>query len=129
MNPGQRDGEKRLDMRRTELPAEPLTQSLASTQLPDTGATSFQRVFLAGITLESLSGPPTVTGVVPGASATATQAFTFCFTSGWQDLGVVNVLVNFWLDGGNSCYPAYSRPANALYPINKAGDGYAGRRR
>ena len=67
-------------------------------------------------------------GVTPAAGATATQAFTFSFTdpNGWQDLGVVNVLVNFWLDGRNSCYLAYSRPANTLYLINNAGDGYAG---
>ena len=72
--------------------------------------------------------PPTVAGVTPAAGATATQAFTFSFSdpNGWQDLGVVNILVNFWLDGSNSCYLAYSRPANTLYLINNAGDGYAG---
>ncbi|MDP3000959.1 MAG: hypothetical protein Q8N47_25985 [Bryobacterales bacterium] len=75
-----------------------------------------------------VNGPPIVTSVIPGAGVSATQTFTFNFSdpNGWQDVGVVNVLINFWLDGSNSCYLAYSRPGNTLYLLNNAGDGYAG---
>jgi hypothetical protein len=77
------------------------------------------------------------TWIVPGAPATvtaagavtpahgngSTQTFTFTFTdtTGWQDLGVVNVLINDFLDGRNACYIAYSRPDNVLYLVNDPG--------
>ena len=42
---------------------------------------------------------------------------------GWQDLDVVNMVVNDFLDGRNACYIAYSRPLNVIYLVNDAGDG------
>ena len=95
---------------------------------PSAAFNNLQTNQTANFIAQAVNGPPTVAGVTPAAGATATQAFTFSFTdpNGWQDLGVVNILVNFWLDGRNSCYLAYSRPANTLYLINNAGDGYAG---
>ena len=57
-------------------------------------------------------------------SGLATTAFTFSFTDskGYQDLGVINMLVNGFLDGRHGCYLAYSRPINTLYLINDNGD-------
>ena len=49
--------------------------------------------------------------------------FTFIDSNGWQDLGVVNILINDALNGNGACYLAYSRPLNTLYLVNDAGNG------
>ncbi|HYW43244.1 MAG TPA: hypothetical protein VE959_10345, partial [Bryobacteraceae bacterium] len=41
----------------------------------------------------------------------------------YADIGVVNVLVNDYLNGNHACYIAYSQPGNALYLVNDAGTG------
>jgi hypothetical protein len=66
---------------------------------------------------------PAVTGVTPSRGGGSSQTFTFTFndTKGYQDLGVVNILINNFLDGRQSCYLAYSRPFNVLYLVNDAG--------
>jgi hypothetical protein len=67
---------------------------------------------------------PAVGGVNPArSSGTGGGAFTFTFTdtNGWQDLGVVNILVNDALNGNNACYLAYSRAYNTLYLVNDSG--------
>ena len=73
--------------------------------------------------LARAQNPPIAAGVSPSAGAASSQPFTFTFADpdGWQDLGVVNVLINFWLDGRYSCYLAYSRPLGVLYLVNDAG--------
>ncbi len=70
-----------------------------------------------------VSQTPSVGLVTPSGGNTATQAFTFTFTDpqGYQDLDVVNVLVNNFLDGRVACYLAYSRPLNVLYLVNDPG--------
>ncbi|MBZ5523893.1 MAG: LamG domain-containing protein [Acidobacteriia bacterium] len=65
-----------------------------------------------------------VGGVTPTRSSgtgAQTYAFTFNDSSGWQDLGVMNVLINNALNGNQSCYLAYSRQYNVLYLVNDAG--------
>jgi hypothetical protein len=59
----------------------------------------------------------------PQSGNTATQTMTFTFTDqrGWQDLGVVNVLINNFIDGRSACYLAYSVPQSTLYLVNDAG--------
>jgi len=68
---------------------------------------------------------PAVGGVTParGAGLAATFTFTFSDTKGYQDLGVVNVLVNDSLDGHSACYLAYSRPSGVLYLVGDDGGG------
>jgi len=63
-------------------------------------------------------GPPT-----PSAGSGLSQSFVFTFSdqAGWQDLDVVNILINSVLDGRNSCYLAYSRSGGVLYLVNDAG--------
>ncbi|MDP2996418.1 MAG: hypothetical protein Q8N47_02945 [Bryobacterales bacterium] len=97
---------------------------LTGTANPGNMVMSAPRSVTANFAAQVVNSPPTVTGVSPAAGVTATQALTFSFTdpNGWQDLGVVNILVNFWLDGRNSCYLAYNRPANTLYLINNAAE-------
>jgi hypothetical protein len=69
-----------------------------------------------------------VVGMEParGAGASGKFSVTFADTKGWQDLGVVNVLVNDWLDGSHACYLAYARPTNTLYLVNDAGSALLG---
>ena len=66
---------------------------------------------------------PSVTGVSPGHGTGSSQTFTFTFSDskGAQDLGVVDILINNFLDGRQACYIAYSRPSNALFLVNDAG--------
>jgi len=68
---------------------------------------------------------PVAVGASPasGLASDQTMVFTFSDPRGWQDLGVVNILINNFLDGRQSCYIAYSQPLNALYLVNDAGDG------
>ena len=58
-----------------------------------------------------------------GAGAGGTFTFTFSDSRGWQDLGVVNILINDALDGRRACYLAYSQPLNALYLVTDDGAG------
>jgi len=66
---------------------------------------------------------PSVGGVNPARGAGSSQTFTFTFsdTKGYQDLGVVDILINNFLDGRQACYLAYSRPVGVLYLVNDAG--------
>jgi hypothetical protein len=67
---------------------------------------------------------PAVGGVVPAAGSGQTQTFVFTFSdaSGWQNLGVLNILINDYLDGRHACYLAYSRPLGVLYLVNDPGN-------
>jgi hypothetical protein len=67
---------------------------------------------------------PGVGGVNPPRGSGLTQTFTFSFTDmkGYQDLGIVNVLINDFLDGRRACYLAYSRPLNTLYLVDDSGN-------
>jgi hypothetical protein len=60
---------------------------------------------------------------VSGTAGGAEFTFRFKDAAGWQNIGVVNILLNNFLDGRQGCYLAYSRPANVLYLVNDAGDG------
>ena len=62
-------------------------------------------------------------GVSPGAGSGLSQEMTFTFTDarGWQDLDVVDILIDNFLDGREACYLAYSRTAGVLYLVNDAG--------
>jgi len=63
--------------------------------------------------------------VIPGRATGSNQTFNFSFTDtkGVQDLGVVNVLINNFLDGRQACYIAYSQPFKVLYLVGDAGGG------
>jgi len=68
---------------------------------------------------------PSVTGLNPSRGAGSAQFFTFTFAdaNGLQDLGILNVLINNFLDGRQACYLAYSVPTNTLFLVNDAGNG------
>jgi len=56
-----------------------------------------------------------------GAGAAHSFIYTFSDPNGWQDIGIVNVLINRALDGNNACYLAYDRPNNVLYLVSDTG--------
>ena len=67
-------------------------------------------------------------GLSPARTASATQNYSFNFTdvSGPSDLAVLDVLMNFALDGRQACYVAYvpsswNSPSGTLYLVNDAG--------
>jgi len=71
--------------------------------------------------------PPTPQSLtLQSAGAGANITVTFNDPRGWQDLGVVNVLINNFLDGRNACYLAYSRPLGLLYLATDSGSGLTG---
>jgi uncharacterized repeat protein (TIGR01451 family) len=70
---------------------------------------------------------PAVGGVSPARSTTLSQTYTFTFTdtNGWQDLAVLNVLINTAIDGRHACYLAYvpsGANAGSLFLVDDAGD-------
>jgi hypothetical protein len=89
---------------------------------------------LAGTSGSSLiiqNPTPTVLPVLPASGTQASGNFQFQFTdpAGWQNLGVVNVLINNFLDGKHACYLAYVVSSKSLVLVDDAGDGggpYAG---
>jgi hypothetical protein len=49
------------------------------------------------------------------------MVFTFGDPRGWQDLEVINILINNFIDARGACYLAYSVPSSTLYLVNDAG--------
>ncbi len=80
--------------------------------------------FLTKYTVTAPSQTPTVTALSPIATSGTQQTFTFSFADpdGAADLGVVNVLINNFLNGAGACYIAYDRPSNFLFLVNDAGN-------
>jgi len=77
--------------------------------------------------LSAASTPPAPVSVNPayGSNGNPTFAFTFSDTSGFQSLGVLNVLINNVLDGRHACFLAFvpSGPsAGSVFLVDDAGD-------
>jgi len=89
------------------------------------GANSnWQALGTCGVPGPAVAGPA-VGGVSPARTSGpggGSFVYTFTDTNGWQDLGVVNILINNALDGRQACYLAYSRPYNVLFLVNDAGN-------
>jgi hypothetical protein len=64
-------------------------------------------------------------GMAPDAGSGQPPVLMFVFSdqNGWQDLGVVNVLINDALNPGSACYLAYVPPIDILYLVNDTGTG------
>ncbi len=71
---------------------------------------------------------PAVSGLSPqvGSGLTRPVSVTVSDPDGAANLGVINVLVNDFLNGAGACYLAFVSPANALYLVNDVGDGLIG---
>ena len=74
-------------------------------------------------TVPGNSTNPAVANFSPaeGSGLTTTFVFTFTDTKGYQDLGILDILINGSLDGSRACYLAYSQPAGVLYLVNDPG--------
>ena len=83
------------------------------------------QVFMVNQAANLSPQPPSVGAPNPGAGSGTSSNFTFTFTGprGYQDLDVVNILINNVLDGRHACYLAYSVPSSVLYLVDDAGDG------
>jgi hypothetical protein len=73
------------------------------------------------------AGQITATSVTPARTAAASgaaQSFAAVFTDtkGAADFGVINMLVNSFIDGRQACFLAYVASANTLYLVDDAGD-------
>jgi hypothetical protein len=88
-----------------------------STTASITGTSSPITVSISGASLAAVSASPAA-----GSGPVQTFAFTFSDPFGWRDLSVVNVLINNFLDGRQSCYLAYVVPSSTLVLVDDAGD-------
>jgi len=96
------------------------------------GATGPGLVFSdQGGTMTGLSfpGPPPVlavsTGPASGGGASQTFTFVFSHSEGYQNLAVVDVLINSVLDGRSACYVAFvpsGASSGSLFLVDDAGD-------
>ncbi len=70
-----------------------------------------------------LNGVPVAVGQTPASGSGNTQNFTFQFShpSGFQNLGVVNILINNFLDGLKACYLAYIVQSSTLVLVDDQG--------
>jgi hypothetical protein len=93
--------------------------SSSSFGLSFSGSTTFSFVVAGGG-----NSAPVANQVSPASGTGNSQIFTFTFSDpdGWQNLSVVNVLVNFWLDGRQACYLAYVPVTGTLYLVDDAGN-------
>ncbi|SPF52289.1 exported hypothetical protein [Candidatus Sulfopaludibacter sp. SbA4] len=96
-------------------------QTIAATDSLVSSITGTSGAIAVGTGTSPVSVAPGSAG--PASGSGSSQSFTFTFTDprGYQDLNVVNVLFNNFLDGRNACYLAYARPLNVLYLVNDAG--------
>jgi len=87
-----------------------------------------QRLMVAIVLTGSAQGQPMFLSPSPIAAAPAAGTgnapitFTFSDQGGWQNLSVVNILINGALDGRHACYLAYSVGDSVLYLVNDPGD-------
>src|SRR5262249_9483845 len=95
---------------------------------PSGGTSRKGTLDIAGNSFTITEGQPEVSSnnSVSGARVAHTFSFTFTDPDGWQDFGVVNVLINRALDGRNACYLAYDRPSSMLYLVSDIGGGLNG---
>ena len=89
------------------------------------GGTSFTMDDISYETGTAQNLTPSVASLIPVVSSGASQSYSVQFSDpdGWQDLGVVNVLINNTLDSRHGCYLGYSRQDDVLYLVNDNGDG------
>jgi hypothetical protein len=77
-----------------------------------------------GVATSTYAFWPAAGAIDPASGSGNSQTYNFRFShpGGYQELGVVNVLINNFLDGRHACYLAYSVSGNTLYLVNDAGD-------
>ena len=96
------------------------TQTITATDSASASITGTSNAIAASYSGVSLAA----TGASPNAGTGSQQTVTFGFTDpyGWEDLSVVNVLINNFLDGRAACYLAYVVPSRTLFLVDDGGD-------
>jgi len=86
-------------------------------------AASTSAAVTESVTGSTSTAVPDPVSVSPASGSESSQVMTFTFNdpNGWQDLDVVNVLINNVLDGRSACYLAYSRSVGVLYLVEDDG--------
>ena len=124
------------------LPADSTLSSGAAT-LPATFRTQgFQTITATDTAASSITGtsnPVVVAGLItpipvsvsPAGGNASTQQYTFVFSDprGYQDMHVLNIIFNRFIDGTHGCFLAYVPAQNLLVLVDDAGDAggpYAG---
>jgi hypothetical protein len=76
------------------------------------------------ILVSAAATPPVPVSVTPNGGSNPSENYTFVYSDprGWQDLNVVNALVNNFIDGRRACYLAYVVPQSYLALVDDAGD-------
>jgi hypothetical protein len=80
----------------------------------------------------STSAGPSLASLQPARSTSASQTFALTVQNpdGWQELRVINLLINSALDGRSACYlafvPSASPAAGTWYLVNDAGSAASG---
>jgi hypothetical protein len=79
-----------------------------------------QAFYVIGNSIVPLARP----SVEPASGNGLNQTLTFRFNdaAGPSDIGVVDILINSYLDGVSACYIAYVPSSNTLYLVDDAGD-------
>lgn len=96
--------------------------ALEAGQLTDTA-----RAYLANRRLYGVNAAASAVSASPAAGSGTAQTFTFTFsdTGGWQNLTVVDILINNALDGRRACYGAFSpsgAASGSVFLVDDAGD-------
>jgi hypothetical protein len=108
-----------------------LTASVPAALIASAGMAAVTVVNPGAVTSGGVGFPiqsgPAATAVSPGTGNGASQAFTFTFSdpSGYQNLGVLDVLINNYLDGIQACYVALvpsGANAGTVYLVDDGGD-------
>jgi hypothetical protein len=94
-------------------------------------AGDFELQYSPGYEVPDAGAGPHVDAALPQSGSNSADSFSFEFShsSGYQNLSVVNILINNFLDGRQACYLAYVVSSSTLVLLNDAGDGggnYAG---
>ena len=79
--------------------------------------------YTATLGLPSAVPTPQDSGPLAPSGVNQTIVLKFSHPQGYQQLGVVNALINQYLDGNAACYIAYSQPLQVLYLVNDQGPG------
>ena len=71
----------------------------------------------------SANQSPSAEAVTPPTSSGSSYPYVLTFSDpdGYADLGIVNILINDFIDGRNACYLAYSQPTGVLYLVGDDG--------
>ena len=107
--------------------------SVSYTVSNNTGAARQGTIALGGqtYTVNQAEGAARTESASPGAGSTMNQTLTFTFSdpTGWQNLGVVNILINNFLDGRHACYIGFmasGASSGSLFLVDDGGGSYSG---